>query len=396
MKVLQVHNRYRFRSGEDVMFDSTLDILKQKGHEVLLFGQNSRDLQSGFIGKLKAFSRGIYSYSAVRQMSNLIKKELPDIIHIHNVYPLISPFILSVFGSSGVPVVMTIHNCRLTCPIGIHFHAGRICKKCKGGREYFCLIKNCRHNILESLAYSLRSAIARKNNLFLNNITIYIAVSNFVSRELVEAGFPQNRIEVVPNMTSLPDLCTYHNSGDYVVYVGSLSPGKGLETLLAAARLLPQLKFLIAGDGPIRKELDDTAPGNVTFVGWFNPSQLSNLYHKARLAVVPSTLLEAFGLVVTEAMSNGLPVVASRIAGPSEIVDEGITGLLFQPGNPTDLAEKINSLWEDPELCRQMGQAGREKVIREYSEDVYYKRLMSMYTKAISMNSQRFKGIAKS
>ncbi len=219
-------------------------------------------------------------------------------------------------------------------------------------------------------------------------MTLFITASNFIKQRLVEAGFSKERIIVVPYAITLSESRMGPSSGENVIFAGRLSPEKGVDTFLDAARLLPQLKFFIAGDGPLKKELEDIAPENVTFTGWLNQAQLSDLYREARLAVVSSTWLEPFGLAITEAMSYGLPVVASKIAGPAEIVEEGITGLLFQPGNPADLAEKISSLWTKPELCKQMGQAGREKAIQEYSEDIYYKRLMAVYKKAIEIGKE--------
>ena len=266
---------------------------------------------------------------------------------------------------------------------------GKICERCTGGMEYWCVLNNCRENIFESTGYALRSSFARKLRLFSDNVTMFITASKFMKKRSVEAGFSMDRVAVVPCAITLAASPTDPSNGEYIVYAGRLSPEKGLETLLAAARLLPQLKFVIVGDGPLKKELENTAPKNVTFSGWLSQEQLSDLYHKARLAIVPSTWLEPFGIVVTDAMSNGLPVIASGIGGPSEIVDEGITGLQFEPGNPTDLTEKIISLWADPELCRRMGQAGREKVIREYSEDMYYKRLMAVYNRAIQINNEQ-------
>lgn len=369
--------------------ESTIDILQRKGEYVISWIRRNDELMSGLSGKVKAFFSGIYSRSARYAMGGIIEATNPDIVHAHNLYPFFSPSILVACKYAKVPTVLTCHSHLLTCPTTWHFKDNKICVRCIGGQEYWCFIKNCRNNLIESIGYAFRNAVASKLRLFTDNVTLFITASNFMKQRLIEAGFSKNRVVVVPLAITLAPSPTDPSLGEYVVYVGRLSPEKGVRALMTAARLLPQLKFLIAGDGPISKELEDAAPANVTFVGWRNPAQLSDLYHKARVAVAPSIWLEPFGLVVTDAMSHGLPVVVSSIAGPSEIVDEGITGLHFEPGNPTDLAEKINSLWTDPELCRRMGQTGREKVISEYNEDVYYKRLMAAYKKAIEINNKQ-------
>jgi glycosyltransferase involved in cell wall biosynthesis len=128
------------------------------------------------------------------------------------------------------------------------------------------------------------------------------------------------------------------------------------------------------------------APANVKFMGHMSRDQLVGFYRNARFLVVPSICFETFGLVIVEAMSYGLPIIASRMGGLPEIVEDGETGLLFEAGNSEELAYKMKLLWENPTLCRQMGQSGRKKVIREYNEDTYYERLMTVYDRALAMN----------
>ncbi len=388
MKILQVYNKREQWGGEDYALETTISILERKDERVVPWIQRNVDLMSGFKGKVRAFFSGIYSTSMRHAMKGMIDREHPDVVHVHNLYPFFSPSVLVACRQSRVPTVLQYHNHFLTCPITSHFRNGEICERCTQGREYWCVLKNCRRNILESTGYALRSAVARKLRLFADNVTLFITAANFTKQRLVEAGISENRVVVMPMPITVAPSPKGPLTGEHVVYAGRLSPEKGLETFLAAASLLPHLNFLIAGDGPIKKELEGIAPENVTFVGWLDKAQLAALYSKARLAVVPSRCLETFGLVVTDAMAKGLPVVVSRIAGPSEIVEEGVTGLLFQPGNSVDLAEKINNLWSHPDLCQQMGQAGREKAIREYSEDVYYRRLMDVYKKAIEINNE--------
>ena len=396
MKVIQIYDKREVLGGEDHGVDTTIDILERKGERVVPWIRRNVDLISGLDSKVKAFVSGIYSRSAQHAMEGVIEAIRPDIVHAHNLYPFFSPSVLVACRQARIPAVLHCHSHLLTCPTTFHFRDGEICERCTGGREYWCVLNNCKRNIFESIGYALRIAVARKLRLFADNVTLFITASDFIKQRLVEAGFSKNRVVVVPFAVTLPESPMDPFSGENVVFAGRLSPEKGIDTFLAAARLLPKLKFLIAGDGPLKKELENIAPENVTFCGWLNQAQLSDLYGKARLAVVSSTGLEPFGLVITDAMSKGLPVVASNLAGPSEIVEEGVTGLLFQPGNPTDLAEKISNLWTNPDLCRRMGQAGREKAIREYSEDVYYKRLMAVYKKAIEINNEQKRHKAKS
>ena len=164
---------------------------------------------------------------------------------------------------------------------------------------------------------------------------------------------------------------------------------KGVDVLLAAAARLPDVPFHLAGDGTLLADLKAGALANAHFVGSFGRAEIAGFYQNARFLVVPSKWFEGCPLVISEAMSHGLPVIASRIGGLGEYVQDGVTGLLFEPGNSADLAEKIRLLWTNPELCRRMGEAGQQKARQELNEDLYYKRLTAIYEQAIEFTARR-------
>lgn len=386
MKVIQVFNRRDVWGGEDMMVDTITGVLRQQGHNVYMWTRENSEYIKGLTGKIKAFVWGIYSPSAYAEMMKIIDSEKPDVVHVHNLYPLFSPSVLIACRRAGVPVVVNCHSYYLTCPITFHFYDGKICMRCFGGREYWCILKNCRRNVFESAGYALRAFVARKMKFFTSNATLFVVLTEFSKRMLVDAGFKRERIIVVPNAVDSPDSNTGSSLGGYIAFVGRLSHEKGVKTLLSAAACLDELPVVVAGDGPLRSVLAETAPKNVEFAGWLDRDALRDFYSKARFLVVPSMCFESFGLIVAEAMSYGLPVIASNIGGLPELVEDGVTGILFEAGNSEDLADKMKLLWNKPELCRKMGQAGREKVKREYSRQVYYKRLMTTYNKAIEIS----------
>ena len=387
VKVIQVHNKYRIRGGEDTLFHEVTNLLKRRGNDVVQFSRDSQDLRLVLFDRLRAFVQGIYSLCSARDIAQLIEQEHPDIVHVHNVYPLISPSVLSACRKRGVPVVLRCSNYRLICPKGLLYDGTRICKRCKRGREYWCVLKNCRSSIPESMGYALRAAVVRKLRLFLGNITLYLPPTHSVKRHLVNAGFPETRIVVLPNFVSFIGSGVDPTGGKYIAYAGRISPEKGVGTLLEAAQRTG-LPVHLAGDYTPMPKLVKSAPHNARFIGPLNRSQLVPFYQNARFLIVPSVCLETFGLVAAEAMSHGLPVIASRMGGLMEVVDDDVTGCLFEPGNAADLAAKMKLLWGNPDLCRKMGQAGREKVVCEYSEDVYYGRLMAAYKRAIELNEE--------
>ena len=384
MKVLQVYNEQRSRfGGEPTVIDATMRVLLQNGHEPRLVMRSSRPLENSILKRMNAFWGGVYNVSAYREMRRLIEKDRPDLVHVHSVYPMFSPSILVACRRKNVPVVMTVHSHNLTCPTWYHLYKGSVCEDCVGGHEYRCVIKNCRNNILESSAYALRSSVARRFRLFHDNVNVLIALTPFAKAKLLQAGFREDQVAVVPNPGPVREAAADPSAGKYVAFAGRISSEKGIDTLLSAAAQMPDVPFKVAGDGPALLEMKGKAPRNVDFVGRLGSDELNEFYARSRILVMPSVWFEQFPMVVLEAMARALPVIGSRIGGLPEIIEEGLTGSLFEPGNPEDLVRQVRRLWENPQLCRQMGIAGRQKVMREYNEDAYFHNLMAVYQAAI-------------
>lgn len=384
MKILQIYNEGRTRIGGDrVVVDATMRVLVQNGHKSRLVMKSSRDLESSVVKRINAFWAGIYNVRSHYEMRRLLEQERPDVVHVHSLYPMFSPSVLVASRGAGVPVVMTVHSHILTCPTAFHLYKGRVCEECLGGHEYRCVIRNCRNNILESSAYALRSAAARRFRLFHDNVSVLIVMTPFGKEKLLQAGFRNDQIMVVPNPARFDDTIANTSEGTYVAFAGRINPEKGVDILLAAAARMPDILFKIAGDGTVLPEMRARATNNVEFLGRLGSDELQAFYRRSRLLVVPSLWFEPFGMVVIEAMAVGVPVIASKIGGLPYLVDEGVTGALFEPGNPEDLMRQIRRLWEDPQLCNQMGKAGQLKVVRQYTEDTYYHSLMAVYEMAI-------------
>ncbi len=385
MNILVIHNSYGKVSGEEIVVDRLAALLQQRGHNVLQFRRSSEEIPGLWFGKVRAFFSGIYSWTSRYEVARLLRRHRPDVVHVHNLFPLISPSILPECRRARVPVVMTVHNYRLVCPNGLHLSDGAICERCLGGREYRCVVQNCERNLLKSTGYAVRNYVARVARLFLDNVTVYAPLTDFQRRRLVAAGYPGDRMAVIPNMIPGEGPPAASPAGNYVGYVGRISPEKDLPTLLAAAAQCPDVPFRVAGDFSRMPELLSRAPANVQFVGHLDAARLSEFYRDLRMLVLPSKCFEAFPLVLVEAMLQRKPVICSNIGGLPEIVEEGVTGLLFQTGNAAELGEKVRSLWSRPDLCRRMGEAGRAKAVREYSAEKYYERLLAVYRQALTL-----------
>jgi len=377
-----VHNEYSRLSGEEVVVKGQIKLLESNGHKVIRFFRSSAEIHGMRLGRIRAFSSGIYSFSSKKAMRRLLAECRPDIVHVHNLFPLISPSVLGECRKAGVPVVMTIHNYRLICPNGMYLSDGQVCEKCGGGKEYWCGFRNCEGTLPKSLGYGLRNYVARKLRLFLDNITLYICLTEFQKQKLAANGFPSDKILVVPNMVDKAYIEPSGEQGKHIGYVGRISSEKGIQTLLKSAGNCSGIQFKAAGSYSRMPRLSQEAPANFEFCGHLNGQELRAFHSGSRIIVLCSIWYEGFPMVLPEAMLSGKPVICSRIGGLGEIVEDGVTGLLFESGNSHDLAEKIWYLWNRPELCQRMGQAGREKALREYSPEKHYERLMAAYKKA--------------
>ena len=386
MKLLQIYNQYRsLFNGEEAVVQLTAELVEKHGGSARLLTRSSRDIGKSFAARTRAFFSGIYSREAYHSMEQLLAEDRPDIVHAHNLYPLFSPSVLAACRRANVPVVMSIHNQQMTCPRADHLYRGSICDKCVGGGEYNCVLQNCRENVFESVAYAARAAFARKMRLFHDNVTLFLALSEFAKSQLVAAGFDETRIVVLKNMVAATPGPANPSQGTYAAFAGRISQEKGLHTLVEAATGVSDCPIQLAGSGPMLEQLVRVAPPHVEFKGRLDATQMQQFYRGARFVVTPSITYEMCPLVIIEAHSHGIPVIASRLGAQRELVEDGVNGLLFEPGDADDLRRKMKQLWGDPDLCRRLGQAGYERVGREHSEASYYERLMGIYGRAIEM-----------
>jgi glycosyltransferase involved in cell wall biosynthesis len=372
-------------NGEEAVVELTAELVEKHGGSARLMMRSSRDIGASFAARTRAFWSGIYSREAFHSIERMLQEDRPDIVHVHNLYPLFSPSVLVACKRAGVPVVMSVHNQHLTCPRADHLYRGSICEKCVGGGEYHCVLRNCRQNIFESVAYAARSAFARKMRLFHDNVTLFLAISEFAKSRLITAGFDETRIVVLRNMVPASTGPADASQGTYAAFAGRLSQEKGLHTLIKAAEGFPECPLQLAGSGPLLEQLKRTAPAHAELKGQLITSQMPPFYRGARFVVAPSITYEMCPLVILEAHSHGIPVIASCLGAQRELVTDGVNGLLFDPGNADDLRRKMKQLWEDPDLCRRLGREGYERVIRDHGEASYYERLMEVYGRAIQM-----------
>lgn len=386
MRILLVHNEYSIFTGEEAAVHRIYSILKQHGHDVITFTRSTAKIADMRFGKIRAFLNGIYSFSSKRAIRKLLSEQSFDVVHINNLFPFISPSILSECRKAGIPIFMTVHNYRLFCPTGLYMTNGQICQKCNNG-EHWCVLRNCMGNLPKSMGYALRNFVARKAGLYSKNVTVYAALTEFQRQHLIARGLPPDRVVALSNSASIDVESAKVVKGDYIGFAGRISPEKGISTIVDVASRCDDILFKIAGNCSRMQQLRGHTSPNLLFCGHLNKSQLHEFYTNSRIIILPSICYEGFPNTMIEAMFYAKPVICSRIGGLPEIVDDGVTGLLFEPGDADELSQKIRCLWDNPGLCSKMGQAGRQKALREYSPGKYYQRLMAAYKKTIEIAS---------
>lgn len=383
MKVLIVHNDYGKYSGEEAVVDKMAAMLRSHGHEVAFYRLTSAGSRESLGDKVHGFAAGIYSPSGVRGMREALRRERPDVVNVHNLYPFISPAALRECNKAGVPVVMTVHNFRLVCPTGLFMRDGRPCELClQRGNEWGCIRYNCEHSRLKSLGYALRNAVARQTGAYRKNVSAYACITDFQRRKLSEAGFPPDRLCVIPNfMDSVHDVAPV---GHYVAYCGRLSREKGIDMIIEVARRHPEIPFKLAGE--VRdKELLKDIPANCRLAGYLTGADLEEFYKGAAFFVMASRWYEGFPMSILEAAQYGKPTIGPDHGGFTEIIGKGdeAIGRLFTPGDVNGLESQLVELWNDRKSVAALGRRAHDKLLREYSSEVVYGKWERLLEKVI-------------
>lgn len=371
MKILLVHNEYGKYSGEEAVVDKMAVMLAEAWHEVAQLRMSTAGMRESLSGKIRGFLSGIYCPSGVKAMRRALERERPDVVNVHNLYPFISPAALRECKKAGVPVVMTIHNFRLMCPTGLFMRDGRPCELClQRGGEWSCVRYNCERSMLKSVGYAARNAVARLRRHYLDCVDIFACITDFQRRKLIQAGFPAEKIVVIPNsVDTVADVTLY--LGDYVAYSGRLSYEKGVDLIIEAARRNPDIPFKLAGASR-DPELIANLPANVELVGYLSGKALQDFYANARFFVMASKWYEGFPMTILETAAYFKPMIAPDHGGFTEIIGHGedAIGILTTPSDIDSLADAIGRLWNDQPLTTTLGQKANAKLTEQYSTPV--------------------------
>jgi glycosyltransferase involved in cell wall biosynthesis len=402
VKILLVHNFYGSSapSGENSVFIAESELLRQHGHNVVEFTRHSDEIRkSGLGGIVRGALSAAWNPFMKRRLRRIIEKEQPDIMHVHNTFPLLSPAVFYAAKGFFTATILTVHNYRIFCAAGIPVRNEIVCTECLDQCSVIPALRyGCyRNSRLATLPMIAMIALHRKLDTWGRHVDAFIALTDFQREKLIEAGLPKDRVYVKPHFYPDPPApVAWQERQDRVVYVGRLGAYKGVHLLVEAWQQwgsdAPKLEII--GEGPERKQLEQMAATGpwpdqrISFVGQLSFLEAQARLAKARLLVLPSLCFEGFPMVIREAFALGVPVVASRIGALEEIVDHGKNGVLFTPGSSEDLLASVKKIWKGREL-ESMARAARETFEEKYTAEKNYRQLVDIYEKAIARRTAR-------
>jgi glycosyltransferase involved in cell wall biosynthesis len=380
-RVLVAHGAYQQRGGEDAVVEAETALLRAHGHTVATYLRDNADVAGLSPAALAA--QTLWSRRTARELAAEIDRFRPDIIHVHNTLPLISPAAYWVAARARVPVVQTLHNFRPMCLNGLFLRAGAVCEDCVGSLPWRGALRGCyRGSRAASGVLAASVGLHRAIGSYQRKVSRYIALNDFCRDKFVAGGLPAARVAVKPNFVDAPPPPAGPRAG--FLFVGRLSVEKGVATLGQAMRVAcagsSGAALRVVGDGPAAVLLDHV-PG-VTRLGALSADAVRREMEHAAALVLPSVWYEGFPRTLVEAFAAGLPVIASRIGALASIVGHGDTGLLFEPGNAHDLARTLAYAAAHPQEMAAMGRRARARYEAEFSADVNYRALVDIYGEA--------------
>jgi len=398
MKILLVHNLYKQPGGENVVFESEGELLSRYGHFVERLVFDNSTIRT-FVDRLLSGLKVIYNPESARRLKEKISHFNPDIIHVHNFIPLISPSVFFVAKKFNIPIILTLHNYRLICPSATLVYKGKIYER--SIRTVFpldAIIKGVyRNSMLETAAIATMVTLHNLIGTWRTKVDFFVALSNFakVKFKTSALAIPEELLVVKSNF--VPDFGVGHSErDDDLLFVGRLVEEKGIRVLLKSATLLP-FKLTIIGDGPMRKLVTKAASTNrnIRYLGFQDKVTIARHMKKCKALIFPSIWYEGFPLTILEAFSTSTLVIASRLGAMAEIIQDGVNGLLFEAGNEKALVDKIIEVDAKPDHAKQLADNARLNYLTHYTPEKNYGLLMGIYNKALSHKHQEQNKVAQ-
>jgi glycosyltransferase involved in cell wall biosynthesis len=405
-------NKYSYPfSGTEAYIFEAMELLRSRGHETALFSMaDERGAETpydrhfvphidfkkvrGWFYKTAIAARAVYSTDARWRIREMIAEFQPDVAHVRNIYHHLTPSILWELRAQKIPVVYHLNDFKVLCPSYNLVSKGEACEACKGGHFWRALEEKCYPDRGARIALVAEAYAHKWLGTYRKCVDCFLAPSQFVRDKFVEHGWDAAKFEVLPHFQRLELTTAPSEENPPILYFGRLSREKGVDDLLLAMRELPNLRLVVAGDGPERGRLEQIACelklSNVSFVGSLGRAELGRAIVDSRFTVLPSRAYETLGKTILESYARSRAVIATDMGSRRELVDEGRTGLLYRTGNVNELVQAIKLLSSDATLAGIMGATGRELVRQRHTPEVHYDALVGLYERLRRSKEERF------
>ncbi len=389
MKVMMCHDYYQQRGGEDEVFEAEANLLGEHGHEVIRHTVHNDSIGRG--NRLATGAGAVWNVAAQHRLRALLRQHRPDIVHCYNTFPLFSPAIYYTVKAAGLPLVQSLHNFRLLCLNAAFYRDGAVCEDCLRrtlplpGIRHRCY----RGSRLGSLSVAAMQVTHRVLRSWHRKVDVFLLGSTqFALERFIRAGFPAEAFVLKPNFVH-PDPGMGQGGGGYALFVGRFDVTKGIDDMLQAWRsLAPAVPLKIVGDGPLAVQVRAAAQQleQVEWLGRKPLNEVHGLMQEARLLVFPSRWYEAMPRTIIDSFAVGTPVLAARMGAMRDLVQDGRSGLLFEPGNVDDLAAKARRLYAMTAGATTMRDYARQVFLENFTAAKNYDLIMQAYARAVERN----------
>jgi glycosyltransferase involved in cell wall biosynthesis len=381
MKILLIHNFYQISGGEDSVFKNEKELLQANGVDVDTYTVHNDSINSSLSKILIIFS-SVFNVAMFFRFYKYLSESKPDIVHVHNFFPIISPSIFWVCKMKNIPVVHTLHNFRIVCPTATLMFDGKVTERSITHNSWWAIKKAVYKNSAVGTA-SLAAMIEFNKRIGTWNraVTKLIALTDFAKQKYIEAGIIEKNIIVKPNFVNDSMQPNFYKE-KYAIFVGRISEEKGIENLLKTWEEI-DYPLIVIGDGPLREILLKNSNSDVIYKGKLNKKQVLKLVSNAKFLIMASTWYEGLPMVLVEALSVATPCIVPRLGGMASVVKDDICGLCYQPNNVEDMRAKIQMLIDDQELAIRLSQGAYKEFMEHYTSNQNYRQLICIYKQAI-------------
>ncbi len=382
MKIVQVHNYYKIAGGEDTVVAQEKKMLENNGHNVVTYYKRNDVIDDfSFLDKVKLLQNTQWSKETYHSFLKFLEQEKPEICHVHNVLPLISPSIYEACKKNGVPVVQTLHNYRLICTNGLLMREEKICEDCLSRSAYGAVLKKCyRNSYLQTYAVARMIEKNKARKVWTEKVDAYICLTEFAKQKFIEHGLPVEKLTVKPNFIEELTISAVEKKEPYFIFVGRITASKGVELLKKIDKELP-IPLKMVGEGDLENQFINCE--NITLLGKKSHAETLKLIQGATALIIPSLWYEGMPMTILEAFSLKTPVIASNIGAMKTMINHELNGLLFEPNKISELKENLSFAISKQPILEKIALNAFTEFQNEYSAASNYKKLMKIYSELI-------------